>query len=74
MIDGCGLKGVRVGDAKVSPVHANFIVNAGKATASNVVALMGMVQERVYVRHRLKLEPEVHIVGEWEKGKLRIQD
>ncbi len=74
LIDECGLKGVRVGDAEVSRIHANFIVNAGKAAASQVVALMGMIQERVYVKHRLKLEPEVRIVGDWEKGKLRIQE
>lgn len=74
LIDECGLKGVRVGDAEVSQVHGNFIVNTGMATASQVVALMGMIQERVYVKHRVKLEPEVHVVGEWEKGKLRIQE
>ncbi len=74
LIDQCGLKGVRVGDAEVSRLHANFIVNSGMATASQVVALMGMIQERVYVKHRVKLEPEVHIVGDWEKGKLRIQE
>lgn len=74
LIEGCGLKGVRVGDAQISPVHGNFIVNVGKATASQVVSLIGMIQERVYVKHRTKLEPEVHIVGEWEKGKLRITD
>ncbi len=74
LIDQCGLKGVRVGDAEVSRVHANFIVNAGRATAGQVVELMGMVQERVYAKHRIKLEPEVHVVGAWEKGKLRISE
>ncbi|HSH70932.1 MAG TPA: UDP-N-acetylmuramate dehydrogenase [Deferrisomatales bacterium] len=74
MIDGCGLKGVRVGDAQISTVHANFIVNTGNATAVQVVSLVGMIQERVYVRHKIKLEPEVRIVGEWEKGKLRISE
>lgn len=74
LIEQCGLKGVRVGDAEVSRVHANYIVNKGSASAGQVVALMGMVQERVYVDHGIKLEPEVRIVGEWEKGKLRIQE
>lgn len=74
LIESCGLKGVRVGDAEVSRVHANFIINAGRATAGQVVALMGMIQERVYVKHRVKLEPEVRIVGDWEKSKLRIQE
>ncbi len=74
LIEECGLKGVRVGDAVVSPLHANFIVNAGAATAGQVVALIGMIQERVYVKHRVKLELEVRIVGEWDKGKLRVQE
>ncbi|WP_025324300.1 UDP-N-acetylmuramate dehydrogenase [Deferrisoma camini] len=74
LIEACALKGVRVGDAEVSRIHANFIVNAGMATASQVVALIGMIQERVYVKHRIKLEPEVRIVGEWAKGKLRVQE
>ncbi|MHB8765529.1 MAG: UDP-N-acetylmuramate dehydrogenase [Deferrisomatales bacterium] len=74
LIDECGLKGIRVGDAQVSQFHANFIVNLGTATASQVVALMGMIQERVYVKHRVKLEPEIRIVGDWDKGKLRIQE
>lgn len=74
LIDQCGLKGVRVGDAEVSRLHANFIVNAGMATAGQVVALMGMIQERVYVKFKTRLEPEVRIVGDWDKGKLRIQE
>jgi len=74
MIEECGLKGIRVGDAEVSRIHANFIINMGAATASQVVALMGMIQERVYVKFKTKLEPEVKIVGDWEKGKLRIRE
>ena len=68
LIDECGLKGFRVGGAEVSTVHANFIVNAGSATAANVVGLMTMIQERVQVRHGVGLEPEVRIVGDWEKA------
>lgn len=74
LIDQCGLKGVRVGDAEISRIHANFIVNTGAATAGQVVALMGMIQERVYVKFKVRLEPEVRIVGDWDKGKLRIQE
>ena len=74
LIEECGLKGVRVGDAEVSRLHANFIVNTGRAKASHVVALMEMMQERVYVRHKIRLEPEIRVVGEWDKGKLRIQE
>ncbi len=74
LIESCGLKGVRVGEAEVSRLHANFIVNAGMATASQVVSLIGMIQERVFVKHKVKLEPEVRIVGEWAKGKVRVTD
>ena len=74
LIEECGLKGVRVGDAEVSRIHANFIVNLGAATAKQVVKLMGMIQERVLVRHKIRLEPEVIVVGDWEHDKLRIRE
>lgn len=47
IIDQCGLKGKKIGGAVVSPIHANFIVNEGKATAKDVLALIALVQERV---------------------------
>jgi UDP-N-acetylmuramate dehydrogenase len=74
LIDGCGLKGVRVGEAEVSRLHANFIVNMGKAEAGQIVSLMGMIQERVYVKHKIKLEPMVKTIGSWKKSKMRISD
>jgi len=67
LIEECGLKGARVGGARISPVHANFIVNEGGATAENIVRLMATTQECVHRRHGLKLEPEVRIVGEQEE-------
>ncbi len=63
LIDALGLKGERVGDAEVSPVHANFIVNRGQATASDVIALMRRVRERVKAAHGIELEPEVLLYG-----------
>ena len=63
LIEAAGLKGRRVGDAAVSRKHANFIVNRGRATAAEVLALMREVQERVYARFGIRLEPEVVIVG-----------
>jgi UDP-N-acetylmuramate dehydrogenase len=48
----------------ISPVHANFIVNVGHATAHDVEALMAHVQARVQAVYGIVLEPEVHIVGE----------
>lgn len=74
MIESCGLKGVRVGDAEVSRLNANFIINLGNAEAVNVVSLIGMVQERVYVKHKIKLETALTIVGSWQKGKMRIKE
>lgn len=63
LIDALGLKGERVGDAEVSPVHANFIVNRGRATAADVIALMRRVRERVKAAHGIELEPEVLLYG-----------
>jgi UDP-N-acetylmuramate dehydrogenase len=64
LIDEAGLKGMRVGDAQVSHRHANFIVNLGRASAEDVLALSAQVQQRVRVRSGVMLTPEVHIVGE----------
>jgi UDP-N-acetylmuramate dehydrogenase len=63
LIDEAGLKGKTIGGAMVSTVHANWIVNTGKATASEILALMELVQEEVLNKHGVSLEPEVKIVG-----------
>ena len=64
LIEELGLKGTRIGGAMVSPVHANFIVNVGRATAADTEALMAHMRERVRATYNVVLEPEVHIVGE----------
>jgi UDP-N-acetylmuramate dehydrogenase len=64
LIEGCGLKGLRVGGAQVSPKHANFIVNLGGATAADVLALAAEVRRRVADRFGVTLEPEVRILGQ----------
>ncbi|HEB50784.1 MAG TPA: UDP-N-acetylmuramate dehydrogenase [Desulfobulbus sp.] len=61
LIEAAGLKGLTRGDAMVSPRHANFIVNTGRATADDIAALMVEVQERVYRDSGIRLEPEVCI-------------
>lgn len=67
LIDQAGLKGERVGDAEVSPVHANFIVNRGQATSADIIALVRKVRTRVEAAHGVKLEPEVLLYGKrWE--------
>lgn len=61
LIEEAGLKGTSIGGAVVSPKHANFIVNAGNATANDVFALMRLVQETVWQRAGIMLEPEVDV-------------
>jgi UDP-N-acetylmuramate dehydrogenase len=64
LIEEAGLKGMRVGGAEVSDLHANFIINTGQATAKDVLALMENIQRIVFDRYRVKLIPEVLAVGE----------
>ena len=59
LIELSGLKGMRVGDAQVSPKHGNFIVNLGKATAADIYALIEQVRTKVQKDHRVWLELEV---------------
>ncbi len=65
LIDAAGLKGHRVGGAMVSERHANFIVNTGTATASDVRELMRLCQATVKERFGVDLRAEVEVVGEW---------
>ncbi|HVW20542.1 MAG TPA: UDP-N-acetylmuramate dehydrogenase [Opitutaceae bacterium] len=64
LIDESGLKGERVGDAEVSPVHANFIVNRGHATGAEVLELIRRVRARVRQAKGVELEPEVLLYGQ----------
>lgn len=64
LIETAGLKGVRIGGAVVSEKHANFILNAGDASAADIEALIARVQSAVHARHGALLQPEVRIVGE----------
>lgn len=64
MIEEAGLKDVRVGGARISPKHANWIVNEGGATAKDVLALIGLMKDKVKDKFAVSLETEVRIVGE----------
>ena len=64
LIEQAGLKGACVGGAQVSELHAGFIVNRGNATASDVLSLIGLVQQRVLENSGVTLETEVRIVGQ----------
>ena len=63
LIEALGLKGLQIGDAQVSPIHANFIVNIGQASATDIDALIAEVQRRVLASHGLSLHPEVKRLG-----------
>ena len=63
LIEESGLRGARIGGACVSDVHANFIVNVEGARASDILALIHRVQERVEATKGIRLETEVRVVG-----------
>jgi len=63
LIEAAGLKGVRVGGAQISDVHANFIVNTGGARAADVVELIRMVRDAVKESHGIELRPEIRFLG-----------
>ncbi len=64
LIESAGLKGCRIGGASVSTKHANFIINEGQATATDLEALVRHVQETVERMHGVQLTPEVRVIGE----------
>ena len=63
LIESCGLKGLRIGDAHIAEEHANFILNDGRATAADVIALMGRMYDEVHQRYDIELMPEVKFLG-----------
>ncbi len=64
LIDELGLKGQRVGHARVSELHGNFIVNEGGAKAADILALIAQIRERALSERGITLETEVQILGE----------
>ena len=64
LIQDAGLKGLTVGGAQVSELHSGFIINRGGATASDIIDLMHLVQNIVYDKFGVRLEPEVRIIGD----------
>ena len=65
LIEAAGLKGFRIGGAEVSPMHANYFVNTGDATAADVKALMAHARQRVAEQYGVRLETEVKLIGRW---------
>jgi UDP-N-acetylmuramate dehydrogenase len=65
LVDACGLKGFRIGDAQISYIHANIMVNLGEATSAEVIALVRHAQKAVLENSGHGLEPEINFVGEF---------
>jgi UDP-N-acetylmuramate dehydrogenase len=63
MLDACGLRGFRIGNAQISPVHANFIENIGGARTADALALIGEARTRARDQFGVVLEPEVELLG-----------
>jgi UDP-N-acetylmuramate dehydrogenase len=61
LVERCGLKGTRVGDAEISPLHGNFVVNRGRATARDVLALIDLARAKVADATGVRLELEVKV-------------
>jgi UDP-N-acetylmuramate dehydrogenase len=68
LIEEAGLKSRRIGDAQVSPKHANYIVNLGRARAQDVLELIDLIKHEVYKRFQVELELEIELVGQWHKA------
>jgi UDP-N-acetylmuramate dehydrogenase len=65
LIEAAGLKGFRVGDAQISPLHANFFINQGNATAADFYALIQQARQTVAEKFEMQLELEIELIGEW---------
>lgn len=64
IIDEMGLKGLKVGDAKISNKHAGFFVNVGKCTFDDMKSLIEIVKEKVFLKHNINLQEEIEYFGE----------
>ena len=65
LIEVAGLKGMRIGKAEISPIHANFFVNLGGASANDVYSLISLAQSKVREKFGVELELEIELVGDW---------
>ncbi|MDD2484782.1 MAG: UDP-N-acetylenolpyruvoylglucosamine reductase, partial [Eubacteriales bacterium] len=64
LIQEAGLMGVRVGGVSVSTLHAGFVINDKGGTATEILTLMKKIQDEVFAKSGVRLEPEVQIIGE----------
>lgn len=68
LIEACGLKGKQIGGATISPVHANFFVNQGDTSASDVAKLIRLAHNEVKDKFNIALELEIELIGEWSEN------
>jgi UDP-N-acetylmuramate dehydrogenase len=65
LIEAAGLKGTRIGNAEISPLHGNFFMNHGATRAEDIRALIELVMKTVKEKQGVDLELEIELVGEW---------
>lgn len=65
LIEEAGLKGTRVGNVEISPLHGNFFLNKGNATAADIVSLISLVRDQVREKFDVELELEIQFIGDW---------
>jgi UDP-N-acetylmuramate dehydrogenase len=65
LIEETGLKGTRVGDVEISPLHGNFFLNKGKASATDIATMIAQVRDQVYEKFGIELELEIQFIGDW---------
>jgi UDP-N-acetylmuramate dehydrogenase len=65
LIEATGLKGTRIGNAEISPLHGNFFLNHENTKAEDIRALIELVQKTVKEKEGIELELEIELIGEW---------
>ena len=66
LIEAAGLKGFRLGNAKISDLHANFFINLGQASAAEIYELISLARETVFHKFGVELDLEVELIGDWD--------
>jgi UDP-N-acetylmuramate dehydrogenase len=67
LIDAAGLKGTKNGGAQISPMHANFFINLGGASAADVLELIRIARTKVREMFDIELDLEIELIGDWER-------
>lgn len=72
LIDSVGLKGTRIGNAEISPLHGNFFINHDNTKAADIRALIELVMKTVKEKQGVNLELEVELIGEWDLERANV--